>query len=190
MLIRSESTRDLINNPMEFLGMMLLLVTGGTETTRSTISGSVHALNDFPDEYQKIRDNPKLINSMVPEVVRWQTPILSMRRRANEDTIFRGQKICKGDKLLLWYLSGNRDGSVIEDPYTFKVDRKNPRHQISFGFGIHRCMGNRLAEMQLRVMWEEIMKRFRFIEMAGEPTRVRSMMVRGYTDMPVKVHRW
>jgi len=190
MLIRSESTRNLVDNPMEFLGMCLLLIVGGNDTTRNSISGGVYALNQYPREYEKLRNNLALIPSMVSEIIRWQTPIIYMRRRATADTELFGKKVREGDKLLLWYLSGNRDESVIENPDEFIIDRHNPRHHISFGFGVHRCMGNRMAEMQLRVLWEEIMKRFRFVELMDEPVRFRSNMVRGYTKMPVRVHLW
>ena len=146
------------------------------------------ALNQFPGEYQKLRDNPGLIPNMVSEIIRWQTPLAYMRRTANEDTEVGGKKILAGDKLLMWYVSGNRDDEVIENPYEFQVDRNRARHHLSFGFGIHRCMGNRLAEMQLRIVWEEILKRFHTIEVIGEPQRTYSAFVKGYTEMMVRVH--
>jgi cytochrome P450 len=90
----------------------------------------------------------------------------------------------------MWYVSGNRDERVIPDPNRFWIDRPNARHHLSFGFGLHRCMGNRLAEMQLRVLWEEIMQRFRFVEVVGEVERVQSSFVRGYATMPVTLHPW
>jgi cytochrome P450 len=191
MLINSESTKNLLNdNPMEFLGNILLLIVGGNDTTRNSISGGVHALNQFPAEYEKLRNNPALIPNMVSEIIRWQTPIIYMRRRATCDIEFRGQTIRKDDKVLLWYLSGNRDEEVISDADQFIIDRAKARHHLSFGFGLHRCMGNRLAELQLRIVWEEIMKRFRFVEVVSEPSRYRSAMVRGFTAMEVQVHPW
>ena len=188
MLVHGESTRDIINRPMEFLGTLLLLIIGGNDTTRNSISGGVVALNQNPDEYQKLRDNLSLIPNMVSEIIRWQTPLSHMRRRAVMDTELGGKQIRKGDKVVMWYVSGNRDPSAIENPDAFVIDRANARHHLSFGFGIHRCMGNRLAEMQLRIVWEEIMKRFRFVELVGEPVRVRSNFVRGYSELPVRVH--
>jgi cytochrome P450 len=186
MLAHGESTRNM--DPMEYLGNLVLLIVGGNDTTRNSISGGVLALNQNPDEYQKLRDNPKLIPNMVSEIIRWQTPLMHMRRTAAADAELNGQHIKKGDKVLMWYVSGNRDEEVIERPSEFIIDRPKARHHLSFGFGIHRCMGNRLAEMQLRIVWEEIMKRFRMVEVVGEPVRVRSNFVRGYIDLPVRVH--
>jgi len=173
---------------MEYLGNILLLIVGGNDTTRNSITGGVLALNQNPGEYDKLRSDPGLIPNMVSEIIRWQTPILSMRRRAKEDTELFGKHIRKNDKVMMWYVSGNRDDEVIDDPMSFRVDRAHARHHLSFGFGIHRCMGNRLAEMQLRVAWEEIMKRFRTVEVVGEPVRVKSNIIRGYRELPVRVH--
>jgi len=166
----------------------MLLIIGGNDTTRNSISGGVLALNQNPDEYQKLRDNLDLIPNMVSEIIRWQTPLTHMRRTAKEDTEIRGKKIKKGDKVVMWYISGNRDGDFIDRPNDFVIDRPNARRHLSFGFGIHRCMGNRLAEMQLRVLWEEIMKRFHTVELVGEPVRILSNFVRGYSDLPVRLH--
>jgi len=124
---------------------------------------------------------------MVPEIIRWQTPLTFMRRTATCDTVLRDKQIKKGDKVVMWYVSGNRDEEVIDRPYEFIIDRENPRHHLSFGFGIHRCMGNRLAEMQLRVTWEEIMKRFKTIEVVGEPVRNYSPFIKGYSELPVQL---
>lgn len=185
MLAHGEATQSM--DPMEFLGNLTLLIVGGNDTTRNSISGGVLALNQFPDQYQKLRDNPLIIPNMVAEIVRWQTPLSYMRRTALEDTEIRGQKIREGDKVLMWYASGNRDESVFENADKLIIDRKNARQHLAFGFGIHRCMGNRLAEMQLRVLWEEIMKRFHTVEVVGEPERIRSSFVRGYKTLPVRV---
>ena len=187
LLAHGENTKNM--QPMEFLGNLILLIVGGNDTTRNSISGGVLALNQNPAEYDKLRRNPSLIQSMVPEIIRWQTPLSHMRRTANEDVELRGKTIKKGDKVVMWYVSGNRDEEAIDRPNDFIIDRKNPRHHLSFGFGIHRCMGNRLAEMQLRVLWEEIMQRFDFVEVVGEVQRTPSVFVKGYTDLPVRVHR-
>ena len=189
MLAHSEKTRDMLATPMEFLGNLILLIVGGNDTTRNSITGGVLALNQNPAEYDKLRRNPALIPNMVSEIIRWQTPVSSMSRRVREDTQLRGKHIRKGDKVVMWYVSGNRDDEVIADPMSFKVDRENARHHLSFGFGIHRCMGNRLAEMQLRIVWEEIMKRFHTVEVVGPAVRNRSNMIRGYRSLPVRVHR-
>ena len=187
MLARGEATRDM--PPMEFLGTLLLLIVGGNDTTRNSISGGVLALDEFPDQYDRLRRNPELIGNMVAEIIRWQTPLAHMRRTAVEDVEFRGRKIGKGDKVVLWYVSGNRDGDVFDRPDEFVIDRPNARQHLSFGYGIHRCMGSRLAEMQLRILWEEILARFHAIEVVGAPKRTRSNFVRGYTELPVVLHR-
>jgi cytochrome P450 len=188
LLQRDPNTADIVNRPMEFLGNLMLLIVGGNDTTRNSASGGVLALNQNPAEYDKLRADHGLIPGMVSEIIRWQTPLAHMRRTATRDLDFRGRQIRKGDKVVMWYLSGNRDETAIERPDEFIIDRKNPRHHISFGFGIHRCMGNRLAEMQLRILWEEIMQRFHTVEVVGEPERVRSNFVRGYKKLPVRLH--
>ena len=186
MLAHGEDTKNMA--PYEFLGNLILLIVGGNDTTRNSISGGVLALNQNPEEYDKLRNNPELIPNMVAEIIRWQTPLPYMRRTANQDVELRGKKIRKGEQLLMWYISGNRDEEVIDNPSAFIIDRPNARHHLSFGFGIHRCMGNRLAEMQLKIVWEEILKRFHKVEVVGEPERLRSSFVRGITNLPVQVH--
>jgi cytochrome P450 len=185
MMAHSPATRDM--DPKNFLGNLILLIVGGNDTTRNTLSGSVYALNKNPDQYRKLRDNPALIDSFVPEVIRWQTPLAHMRRTALEDIEFRGRQIKKGDKVVMWYVSGNRDEDVIDRPYEFIIDRTRPRTHISFGFGIHRCVGIRLAELQLKIIWEEILKRYDNIEVVGEPKRVYSSFVKGYETLPVRI---
>ena len=147
------------------------------------------ALNQFPGEYQKPRDNINLIPNMVAEIIRWQTPLAYMRRTANEDTVLGGKNILAGDQLLMWFVSGNRDEDVFERGNELIIDRPNARKHLSFGFGLHRCMGNRLAEMQLRVLWEEIMMRFHTVEVVGEAKRTFSSFVKGYTELPVRLHK-
>jgi cytochrome P450 len=185
MMAHAEATRDM--DPKNFLGNLVLLIVGGNDTTRNTLSGSLYALSKNPDQYRKLRDNPDLIDSFVPEVIRWQTPLAHMRRTALEDVEFRGKKIKKGDKVVMWYVSGNRDEEVIDRPYEFIIDRARPRTHLSFGFGIHRCVGIRLAELQLKIIWEEILKRFANIEVVGEPKRVYSSFVKGYETLPVRI---
>lgn len=187
MLAHGEDTRDM--QPMEFLGNLVLLIVGGNDTTRNTMSGSVYALNQFPEQYDKLIANPKLIPQMGAEIIRWQTPLAYMRRTANSDCEIRGKQIRKNDQLLMWYVSGNRDETVFDSPDAIDIERKNARSHLAFGFGIHRCMGNRLAELQLRVLWEEILKRFERIEVQGEPLRTYSSFVKGYTQLPVMVVR-
>ena len=185
MLAHAEATRDM--TPMEYLGNVVLLIVGGNETTRNTITGSVLALNQNPDQYRKLRENPGLIPSMVSETIRWQTPLAHMRRTATRDTELAGKRIAKGDKVVMWYVSGNRDDTVIERPDDYIIDRERPRQHISFGFGIHRCVGNRLAEMQLRILWEEILGRYPTIEVMGEPVRLANPFAKGYASLPVRI---
>ncbi len=185
MLAHGEATRDM--PLMEFLGNILLLIVGGNDTTRNSISGGLLALVENPDQYAKVRANPALIASMVPEIIRWQTPVAHMRRTALADFEFGGKSIKKGDKVVMWYVSGNRDETAIERPDEFIVDRERPRQHVSFGFGIHRCVGMRLAEMQLRVVWEEICKRFPSIEVVGEPVRLKSCFLRSIRSLPVRI---
>jgi cytochrome P450 len=187
LLARTPATKDMYKDPLLYLGTLMLLIVGGNDTTRNSISGGVVALNQNPKEYDKLRANPALIPSMVSEIIRYQTPLAHMRRTALADAVVGGKTIKKGDRVVMWYISGNRDDTVIDRPDEFIIDRANPRHHLSFGFGIHRCMGNRVAEMQLKIVWEEILKRFPKIEMIGEPVRTKSNFVHGFTDVPVRI---
>ncbi|MGD8417119.1 MAG: cytochrome P450, partial [Pseudomonadales bacterium] len=189
MLQHNEATAHMNEDPEQFLGTILLLIVGGNDTTRNSISGGVVALNQYPDEYQKLRDNPGLIPNMVSEMVRWQTPVIHMRRTALEDYELGGQRIRKGDKVIMWYVSGNRDETVFDDADRLIIDRPNARAHVSFGFGVHRCMGNRLAELQLRVLWEEIVKRFHTVEVVGDVERLPNNFIRGIKNVPVRLHR-
>jgi len=189
LMLNSDETRDLIKRPMEFLGTFVLLIVGGNDTTRNSMTGGVLALNQFPQEFEKLKADPKLIPNMVSEIIRWQTPLAYMRRIAKQDVQLNGQTIKKGDKVVMWYASGNRDERKIENPDQFIIDRKGARNHLAFGFGVHRCMGNRLAEMQLRILWEELLERFDAIEVIGEPECVQSNFVRGYSKMMVQLTR-
>ena len=185
MLAHGAATKDM--DPQEFNGNVGLLIIGGNDTTRNTISGSIYALNRNPAQYAKLKANPALIPSMVSETIRWQTPLAHMRRTATQDFEFEGRTIREGDNVVMWYVSGNRDETVIENPESYIIDRARPRQHISFGFGIHRCVGNRLAELQLTIIWEEILKRFPTVELAAEPTRTHSVFVKGYETLPVVI---
>ena len=174
----------------EYMGNVALLIVGGNDTTRNSLSGSVLALNLFPDEDRKLRDNQTLIPNFCSEAIRWQTPVAHMKRTALEDVTIRGQRIREGDKLAMWYVSGNRDDEVIERPDELIADRPKARNHLSFGFGVHRCVGNRLGELQLKIAWEEILKRFAKVTVVGEPVRVRSNVIMGITELPVQVERY
>ncbi len=183
MLAHGEATRSM--DVHEYHGNVALLIIGGNDTTRNTITGSIYALNKNPGEYQKLRDNPALITSMVSETIRWQTPLAHMARTATQDFEIGGKTIRKGDRVAMWYVSGNRDSEVIAQPDAYIIDRDRPRTHLSFGFGVHRCVGNRLAELQLTIIWEEILKRFPVVQVVGEPQRTFSAFVKGYETLPV-----
>lgn len=185
MLAHGEATRR--DTPEGYLGNIILLIVAGSDTTRHSITGGLLALNQNPAQYEKLRAYPSLIESMVPEIIRWQSPVAHMRRTATEDSEIGGKKIKKGEKVVMWYVSGNRDEDAIDRPNEFIIDRERPRQHVSFGFGIHRCVGMRLAEMQLRIMWEEILKRFPCIEVVGEPRRMNSNFVKGFEALPVRI---
>ena len=187
MLAHGEGTRDMPRNI--YHGNVVLLIVGGNDTTRNTLSGSVYALNKHPDQYDRLRADPSLIPAMVSETIRWQTPLAHMARVALEDVEMHGQTIRKGDRVIMWYASGNRDTDRIDSPDDYQIGRDIKKAHLSFGFGIHRCLGNRVAELQLTILWEEILKRFPVIELVEEPQRTRSVFVKGYETLPVRIPR-
>jgi cytochrome P450 len=186
MLAHGESTRNM--DRMEYLGNLILLIVGGNDTTRNSLTGGLYALSQNPQQWAKLKGNPGLVENMVSEIIRWQTPLAHMRRTATQDVELKGQKIKKGEKVVMWYVSGNRDEEAIANADEFIIDRENARRHLSFGFGIHRCVGNRLAEMQLKIVWEEILKRNLDLEVLAEPKRVLSSFVKGYETLPVRVN--
>lgn len=186
MLAHGEHTRNM--TPQEYLGNLLLLIVGGNDTTRNSMTGGVYAFNKWPEQLAKLKADPSLIPSAVSEIIRWQTPLAHMRRTALEDYELAGKTIRKGDKVLMWYASGNRDETQYNKPEVLNIERPMVRRHLSFGFGIHRCVGNRLAELQLQILWEEILARYDRIEVLAEPERIPSSFVKGYAAMQVRVH--
>lgn len=185
MLAHNPATNNL--PPRHFLGTLTLLIIGGNDTTRNSMSGGVWFMDQNPGEFAKLKANPALVDSAVSEIIRYHTPLTHMRRTALEDIEVGGKTIRKGDKVAMWYISGNRDEDTIENPNAFIVDRKRPRQHLSFGFGIHRCVGNRLAEMQLKILWEEVLKRFDKIEVLSPPERIYSVFIHGITKLMVRI---
>lgn len=184
MLASDPVTRDM--DRAELIGTLFLLIVGGNDTTRNSMSSGLIALANNPDQFDLVRQNRDLIPNMVSETIRYQSPVIHMRRTALSDTEFGGQQIRKGEKLLLWYISANFDPAVFEDPPAFRVERPNARRHLAFGAGIHRCVGDRLAELQLRILWEEVLSRGMEFELTGEPERVFSNFIRGFASVPVR----
>ena len=188
MMIHSEHMKDM--DQMEFMGNLVLLIVGGNDTTRNTMSGVVWGLDKFPDERKKLQENPELASNAVQEIIRWQTPLAHMRRTALEDTDLFGHQIKKGDKLIMWYISANRDEEVFENPDKLIVDRENARRHLAFGYGIHRCVGARLAELQIRILLEEMHKRRMQVNPTGEHERVHACFVHGFRKMQVNLSKY
>lgn len=187
--IMAHSPQAQALSDMEFASNVSILIVGGNDTTRNSMSAMVMAFHDNPGEWAKLKSDPAMIESAVSEIIRWHTPIMSQGRRATRDYELGGKTIRKGDKVMMWYISGNRDETAIRDAGRFVIDRENPRQHLSFGFGIHRCLGNRLAEMQLRILLEEIIASgWSRIEVTQPPQFARSSSVRGVHSLAVRVH--
>ena len=185
MLVHNPKTQNMSRT--EFEANLRLLIVGGNDTTRNSMTSGLIQMKENPEEYAKIKAKPELIENMVSELIRWQTPLAHMRRTATEDIEIRGKKIKAGDKVVMWYLSGNFDEEKIENADKFMIERPHARQHLSFGFGLHRCLGNRVAELQLRILWEEFLKRFDDFEIIGEPVFSNHNFVRGFDKLMVKL---
>jgi cytochrome P450 len=185
MLAHSDATRDM--EMREFIGNVGLLIVGGNDTTRNSMSGGLLALCENPDQLEQVAARRELIPSLVSEIIRYHTPVLHMRRTARRDTELCGRRIAQGDKVVMWYISGNRDEDKIERADEFIIDRAKPRQHLAFGAGIHRCVGDRLAEQQLRILWEEVLKRELRFAIAGPVKRLYSNFIRGIRSLPVRI---
>ena len=189
MMIHSDAMAEM--DQMEFLGNLILLIVGGNDTTRNSMTAAAYGLSLFPDERAKLEADPTLIANTTQEIIRWQTPLAHMRRTATQDTVLEGQQIKAGDKLILWYLSANRDESVFgADADKIVVDRANARRHLAFGHGIHRCVGARLAEMQISILLEEMAKRRMRVNVVGAPEHVAACFVHGYRKLPVTISKY
>ena len=185
MMIHSPAMNQM--RPEEFIGNLVLLIVGGNDTTRNSMSGFVHALDKFPDQRKLFEENPDIIPNAVQEMLRMQTPLAHMRRTCTEDTEVFGQTIKKGDKVVLWYLAANHEEEIFPNPHKLDLTRENARRHIAFGYGIHRCVGARLAELQLRVLLEEMHKRRMRVHVAGDVERVRANFVHGFRKLEVEI---
>ena len=189
MMIHSDAMAEMDQG--EFIGNLILLIVGGNDTTRNSMSAVAYGLDRFPDARARLEADPSLIPNATQEIIRWQTPLAHMRRTATQDAELMGQRIREGDKLALWYISANRDESVFgEDADQIRVDRPNARRHLAFGHGIHRCVGARLAELQIATLLDEMAKRRLRVNVVGEPERVAACFVHGYRTLPVEVTRY
>ena len=186
MMAHNQSTSEL--SLTQFIGNLVLLLVGGYDTTKNSMSGGLLALAENPDQWPRLRKDIALVPSLIGEIIRYQTPIIHMCRTATRDVELNGQKIRERDRVVLWYISGNRDESAIDFPDKFLVDRPRPHKHLSFGAGIHRCVGDRLATLQLRILWEEILQGNLKIDVVAPPTRQYSNFIRGISHLPVQIH--
>ena len=188
MMIHSDAMNHM--SPQEFMGNLVLLIVGGNDTTRNTMSGIVHALDTFPDQRAIFEADASVIPNAVQECIRYVTPLAHMRRTATEDADLFGHQIAKGDKLILWYISANRDETVFENADKLIITRENARRHLSFGYGIHRCVGARLAELQLKILLEEMRERRMRVNVTGKVERVRANFVHGFRRLNVTLSKF
>jgi cytochrome P450 len=187
MMIHSEAMSRM--SQQEFIGNLVLLIVGGNDTTRNSMTGLVRVINEFPDQWVKLQGDRSLVPNAVAELIGWQTPLAHMRRTALQDTELAGKRIARGDKVVMWYISANRDEEVFADADSFDITRENARRHLSFGYGIHRCVGARLAELQLTVLIEEMLNRGISATAVADPIRVPSPFINGYKQQMVTISR-
>lgn len=190
IMLQSDAMRHM--SEFEFMGNLILLIIGGNDTTRNSMSAYAYGLHQFPEQraiLEANHDHNLAVNAM-HELIRWQTPLSHMRRTAMEDTELFGHQIKKRDKLALWYVSGNRDESVFPEGDKVIVERENARRHLAFGYGIHRCVGARAAEMQLTSLISQMQKRRLRVHVVEEPVRVPACFVHGYRKMMVELEKY
>ena len=188
MMIHSDAMSQM--SPQEFMGNLVLLIVGGNDTTRNTMSGIVHALDKFPDQRAMFENDTSVIPNAVQDCIRYVTPLAHMRRTALQDEELFGQEIKAGDKLILWYISANRDEAVFKDADKLIITRENARRHLSFGYGIHRCVGARLAELQLKILLEEMHERRMRVRVTGKAERVRANFVHGFRKLETTLEKF
>jgi cytochrome P450 len=185
MMIHSDALGKM--DAKEFLGNMALLIVGGNDTTRNSMSAIIPAFNQFPDEWDRVMADESLIPNAASEIIRWQTPVAHMRRTVTEDTEFRGHQLRRGDKVVLWYISANRDEALFSNAEHFIAGRENARRHLSFSYGVHRCVGARLAELQIQILLQEMAKRKMRLEITADILRSDNSFVHGILDVPVRI---
>lgn len=186
MLIHPDADGEVMSKE-RYLGTFILLVAAGNETTRNSISGGLITLARFPEQRQRLADNPALYGTAAAEIIRYVSPIMHMRRTAIADSVVRGKTIRSGDKVIMWYVSANRDEQIFTNPFGFDLTRAEAT-QLGFGVGQHFCLGARLAELQLRIFFTEFLRRYPKAEPSGPIRRMRSNFVAGIKEMPVRLH--
>jgi cytochrome P450 len=166
----------------------MIVATAGHDTTSSSTAGAIWALAENPEQFAKVKANPELIPGLVDEAIRWMTPVKHFMRSATADTDLGSRRIAKGDWLMLCYASGNRDEEVFEEPFTFRCDRKPNRH-VAFGYGAHLCLGQYLAKMEMRILFEELLPRLRSLALDGEVKMTQAFFVNGPKKLPIRFER-
>ena len=185
-LAQDPGTARMIEDPMWLVGTVSLIA-GANEAAQAALSGCIVAFDQYPAQWDKLRDEPALIANAVDEIVRWQSPITHMRRTATEDTVLGSANIRAGDRVVLWYCSANRDEGLFDDGNSLRIDRHNARRHLAYGFGIHRCLGHHVAKLQLRLLLEEMLARFERVEIVGQAERLASNFSSNYRKVPVRL---